>query len=139
MYQRSKFAQTAAASNGVPSVNFTPSWRWKVQALPSAEVSQLLASSGTTSVLPGLRSIRPSKICLVTRNVSPSLAKAGSRVVGSADAANTITSLALEPLSPPVSRSLWAHADSASAPLRAMMVAPLTVLVRIQFSTLVGI
>ena len=40
------FHFTAAASNGVPSWNFTPCRSVNTMRLPSADVSQLSASSG---------------------------------------------------------------------------------------------
>src|SRR3712207_1238093 len=43
---RSKFHATAAASTGVPSVNFTPSLRVKVYVLPSGETVHVVASHG---------------------------------------------------------------------------------------------
>src|SRR4051794_6648432 len=42
----SKLALTAAASNGVPSWNVTPSFRWKVYCSPSLETSHDSASHG---------------------------------------------------------------------------------------------
>ena len=60
LYQRLKFAHTAAASKGVPSVNFTFLRRLNVHALPAADDFQLSASAGTTFVVPGFRPTRPS-------------------------------------------------------------------------------
>ena len=71
---RVKLAQTASALNGSPSENFTPCLSLKVQVRPSAEGSQLSASSGWTSAVPGLTPSRPWWIWRVTRKVSPSVA-----------------------------------------------------------------
>ena len=38
---------TSRAVSGSPSCHFMPSRMWKVQVLPSSEVSQLVATSGT--------------------------------------------------------------------------------------------
>ena len=53
------------------------------------DVSHLVASRGSVSVVPGLVLTSPSNICRAGRNVSPSLANAGSSITGSADPANT--------------------------------------------------
>src|ERR671916_379057 len=89
LYHRSKLAQTASALKSVPSWNLTPSRRVKVWDLPSSADSHLVASSGSTSVVPGAAPTRPSYIWRATRNVSPSLASAGSSINGSEDAAKT--------------------------------------------------
>ena len=52
--QRSKFAQTAVASSGVPSWNVTPSRRVNVQVLPSGVDVHSVARPGSSSVVPGL-------------------------------------------------------------------------------------
>src|SRR5918999_3311547 len=89
LYQRSKLAQTASALKSVPSWNLTPSRSVKVWDLPSGADSHAVASSGSTSVVPGAAPTRPSYICRATRKVSPSLASAGSSITGSEDAAKT--------------------------------------------------
>ena len=66
-YHRSKLKQTAAAFSGVPSWNFTPRRRKKVQVRPSLLVFQLVANLGTTFVRPGASSTRPSSIWFTTR------------------------------------------------------------------------
>ena len=102
----------------MPSLNFTPWRRVKVQSLPSGLGSHLVASAGSISALPCLVLTRPSKICLSTRNVSPSVANAGSNSFGSPAAPNTMVSLLLAlVLSPPPvssSRSLLAQPESAT-------------------------
>ena len=40
---------TSRAVSGSPSCHFMPSRMWKVQVLPSSDVSQLVATSGTGS------------------------------------------------------------------------------------------
>src|SRR6185312_16596683 len=77
-----------AAFHGVPSWNFTPLRRLKVQTLPPLRF-QLVASDGTIFVVPGLSFTSPSNICSVTRNDSPSETNAGSRYVGSDAPAKT--------------------------------------------------
>ncbi len=77
---------------------------------------QLLASSGAGSAVPGTVPTRPSNICRATRNVSPSLAKAGSRTTGSDDAAKTnVPPLASGSSDEPSSRPLSAQAVSVRA------------------------
>ena len=116
LYQRSKLAQTASALNSVPSWNFTPSCRSKLKVLPSGEVSQDFASNGASSVVPGLVETRPSYIWREMRNVSPSLAMAGSSITGSEEEAKTnVPPPSLESDSEPLSRSLCAHALRANA------------------------
>src|SRR5690606_31240940 len=85
--QRSKLVHTASASNGVPSWNVTSDFRLKVVDRPSSVVVQSSASRGAGSAVPGSTPIRPSKMLREMRNVSPSLAKAGSRPEGSLEEA----------------------------------------------------
>ncbi len=69
--------------------------------------------------MPGLVETSPSKICRVTRNVSPSEANTGSRESGSAEPPKTNVSRPLpllEPPEPPSSRWLSAHAESVARP-----------------------
>ena len=47
VWARSMLALTAAASNGVPSWNVTPSRRWNVSVVPSSLNSHSVASPGT--------------------------------------------------------------------------------------------
>jgi hypothetical protein len=54
LYQRSKFEQTAAASNGVPSWNVTPSRNVKVHSVPSGLGLHAVASAGASSAVPGV-------------------------------------------------------------------------------------
>jgi hypothetical protein len=54
LYQRLKFAQTAAALKRVPSWNLIPRRRLNVYVLPSREILQVLASIPVTEVLPSL-------------------------------------------------------------------------------------
>ena len=123
--QRSKFAQTASALKSVPSWNFTPSRRVNVCDLPSAAVSHSVASSGSTSVVPGAAPTRPSNICRATRKVSPSLAMAGSSITGSDDAAKTNSPPPAAPLSLAVpSGSRWLSAQDAKVVTRARVVRP---------------
>src|SRR5579864_8710122 len=69
--QRSQLILTASALNGVPSWNVTP-WRsLKVHVSPSGETDQLVARSGSMSVLPGTARTSKLKICVVTSYVSP--------------------------------------------------------------------
>ncbi len=98
LYQRSKLKQTAAALNSVPSWNFTFLRRLNVQVMPSGLGCQVSASAGTTSVPPCFVVTRPSKICRIGRNDSPSLTYAGSKVFGSADAPKTRAALPPPPL-----------------------------------------
>jgi hypothetical protein len=72
----------------VPSWNFTFFRSQKVQTLPLPDSFHLTASDGTIFVVPGLSFTRPSNICSVTRNDSPSDTSAGSRYVGSDAPAN---------------------------------------------------
>jgi hypothetical protein len=95
LYQRLKFAHTAAALNGVPSVNLTFLRSANVHDLPALEPFQLVASDGTTVVVPGLSPTRPSKIWMTTRPDSPSEISAPSSATGSADEPNTSVSLAV--------------------------------------------
>ena len=60
LYQRLKLKQTAAALNGVPSLNFTFLRRLNVHDLPEPADFQLSASDGTTVVVPGFSPTRPS-------------------------------------------------------------------------------
>ena len=60
LYQRLKLAQTAAALNGVPSVNLTFGRSANVHDFPAFDDFQLVASDGATVVVPGLRLTRPS-------------------------------------------------------------------------------
>ena len=55
-----------------------------VHAVPSGLDSQLSARPGSTSVVPGFRSTRVSKICSMTRDDSPSETRIPSRATGSA-------------------------------------------------------
>ena len=87
LYQRSKLKQTASALNGVPSWNVTPWRRLNVQDMPSGEASQLSASDGSTSEVPGLSRVNPSVIWYRTRIDSPSEISAPSSAVGSVGAA----------------------------------------------------
>ena len=113
LYQRSKLAQTASALKSVPSWNLTPSRRVNVWDLPSGADSHSVASSGSTSVVPGAAPTRPSNICRATRKVSPSLASAGSSIPGSEDAAKTKVVSAPPSLEVPSgSRSLCAQEPS---------------------------
>ncbi len=121
--QRSKFAQTASALKSVPSWNFTPSRRVNVCDLPSGAVSHAVASSGSTSVVPGAAPTRPSNICRATRKVSPSLASAGSSITGSEEAAKT-NSPALAPSLAVPSGSRWLSAHDAKVATRASVVRP---------------
>src|SRR5664280_392885 len=108
LYQRSKLKQTAAALNSVPSWNFTFLRRLNVQVMPSGLGCQVSASAGTTSVPPCFVVTRPSKICRIGRNDSPSLTYAGSKLFGSADAPKTRAALPPPPLDfEPVPPSAW--------------------------------
>ena len=120
LYQRSKLAQTASALKSVPSWNFTPSLSVNSWVRPSSLDSQDSASSGAGSAVPGSTPTRPSKIWRETRKDSPSEAKAGSRLLGSEEAAkmklpSTDDSEPEPPLSPESSRWLWAQLESSSA------------------------
>jgi hypothetical protein len=66
----------------VPSWNFTPLRSQNVQVLPPVSF-HFVASAGMIFVVPGLSFTRPSNICSVTRNDSPSETSAGSRYAGS--------------------------------------------------------
>src|SRR4051812_9777750 len=112
LYQRSKFAQIAFASTGVPSVNLAPSRRWKVQFWLS-ELSQLVARAGTTSVVPGWSVTRVSKISAMTRSDSPSLTYAPSMLTGSEAVPKVSTSAPPPPPPPPFPPLLPLHADKA--------------------------
>ena len=102
----------------------------KVHDLPSGLLSHLVARAGSMSALPSLVLTRPSKICFNTRNVSPSLANAGSNNFGSPAAPNTSVSLLLvwplAELPPPLFRSLFAQPEIATD--RAATAARITVL-----------
>src|SRR5690349_20571802 len=74
-------------------------------------MSQLLASDGAGSAVPGSVATRPSKIWRETRKVSPSEAKKGSRLTGSAEPANT----KVPPPDELDSSSRWLSAQPASA------------------------
>jgi hypothetical protein len=60
LYQRSKLAQTASPLKSVPSENLTPSRSVKVYDFPSSEAFHSVASSGSSSVVPGLAPTSPS-------------------------------------------------------------------------------
>jgi hypothetical protein len=62
VYQRVKFAHTAAALNAVPSENFTPLRSLNVQARRFLLVVHAVASDGTTMLVPFLKVTRLSKI-----------------------------------------------------------------------------
>src|SRR3954451_15997612 len=111
--QRSKLAQTAAASIGVPSENFTPDLSENVQVLPSLLGSHFLAREGSRSAVPGLFWISVSKICRVIRKVSPSSLNAGSNSFGLPAAPKII--VPPEPPPAPSSRLDSAQADSETA------------------------
>src|SRR5664280_2427878 len=98
LYQRSKLKQTAAALHSVPSWYFTFLRRLHVEVVRCADRCQVSASAGTTSVPPCFVVTRPSKICRIGRNDSPSLTYAGSKVFGSADAPKTRAALPPPPL-----------------------------------------
>ena len=81
-----KFAQTAAALKGVPSENWTPLRSLNVHASWFLLVVHLVASDGTTVLVPFLKPTRLSKIWPVGRSDSPSDVSDGSNSDGSADA-----------------------------------------------------
>ena len=89
LYQRSKLKQTASALKSVPSWNLTPSRSVNVNTVASSLTSHSVASEGSSSVVPGLRPIRVSKICVMTRIDSPSETSAPSRATGSDAPAKT--------------------------------------------------
>ena len=62
VYWRVKLKQTALASIVVPSWNLTPFRSLNVQLRPFFEVVQLVASCGTTFVVPGFSPTSPSII-----------------------------------------------------------------------------
>ena len=124
LYQRSRLKQTASALKSVPSWNLTPSRRVKVWVLPPSVVSHLVASRGSTSVVPGAAPTRPSNICRAGRKVSPSLARAGSSINGSADPAKTKVLSAPPSLLVP-SGSRWLSAQEASVTTRASVLRPM--------------
>jgi hypothetical protein len=102
LYQRLKLKQTASALKSVPSLNFTPSRRVKVQVRPSALGVHSVARDGTMSVPPAFVVTRPSKIWRIGRIDSPSLTAEPSRIVGSAEAPKTrVPPVAAPPPSPP--------------------------------------
>src|ERR687894_1055546 len=125
--QRSKLAQTASALKSVPSWNLTPSRRVKVCDFPSGADSHSVASSGSTSVVPGAAPTRPSNIWRATRKVSPSLARAGSSISGSEEAANTNVLLAPPSLDVP-SGSRWLCAHDPRVATRASEARPIRAL-----------
>src|SRR6185312_12608514 len=79
---------TAAELNAVPSWNLTPRRSVNVQSFAFFD-DHFVASEGRTTVEPGFRPTRLSKIWFVTRNDSPSETNAGSRYVGSDAPAKT--------------------------------------------------
>src|SRR3982751_4959206 len=101
--QRSKFAQTAAASSAVPSWNLTPGRSLNVQILPVGSLDQLSARPPSSSAVPGLWVIRVSYIWRIGRNDSPSSLKIGSKFFGSpAPAKMKVPPVAALPPSPPL-------------------------------------
>src|SRR5215469_6859108 len=75
----------AAASHGVPSWKTTP-WRsLKVHVSPSGDTDQLVARSGSTSVLPGSARTRPLNIWVTTSALSPFVLIGMSSVSGLPD------------------------------------------------------
>ena len=82
-----------------------------------------MASSGSTSVVPGAAPTRPSNIWRATRKVSPSLARAGSSINGSDEAAKTNVLSAAPSLAVP-SGSRWLSAHEAKVATRASVVRP---------------
>ena len=59
LYQRPKFAQTAAALNGVPSLNVTFGRSLNVHDRPFFADAQLNASPGAGTVVPGFNATSP--------------------------------------------------------------------------------
>ena len=109
---RLKLKQTDLASNVVPSWNFTP-WRsLNVHARPFLEVVQLVASDGTTFVVPGFSPTSPSNIWLTARSEGPSETSAPSTSTGSPSVPKTNVSLACDLL---VAANAAAVANSATA------------------------
>ncbi len=55
-WARSTENLTAAASNGVPSLNFTPLRSVNVQVLPSGDICHAVASTGRSPLMSSFRS-----------------------------------------------------------------------------------
>src|SRR5262245_31574976 len=79
---RPKLATTSAAVNDAPSANFTPSRSQKVQVSPSFETAHLVASDGSTSVVPSRYATSVSKTWREMSGTAPSTALDGSSVDG---------------------------------------------------------
>ncbi len=93
MYQRLKLKQTAAALNGVPSLNFTPVRRLNVHE-PVRLACPARREHRHDLVVPGFSPTRPWKIWTTTRSDSPSDTSGPSMMTGSAEAPNTSALLA---------------------------------------------
>ena len=87
VWMRSKVNFMAAASNGVPSWNFTFRRRWKVYVLPSGEVSHFSASPGFTLPSFGSMTTSVSMNWMRILRVAARLVMWGSRVSMSCRAA----------------------------------------------------
>src|SRR6266849_6514965 len=89
VWMRSKVNFIAAASNGVPSWNFTFRRRWKVYALPSGAISHFSARPGFTLPSFGSMTTSVSMNWMRILRVAARLVMCGSRVSMSCRAAKT--------------------------------------------------
>ncbi len=79
---RLKLAATSPAVRGAPSANFTPSRSQNVHVSPSFETAHRVARAGSISVEPSRNATSVSKTWRAMSGTAPSIAPAGSSVVG---------------------------------------------------------